>query len=392
MHTSFSDEDLLFRDEVRAFMRENYTADLARRLASDKTFKGAQVEWEKKLHAKGWIAPNWPVEYGGTGWTVAQKFIFESERSAAGAPDVMPFGLKMLSSVILGFGSEEQKQRFLPKIHSSDEWWCQGYSEPGAGSDLAALKTSATLDNGEYVVNGHKIWTSYAHYADWIFCLVRTSKEAKKQNGISFLLIDINTPGITIKPIVSIDGRHTLNEVFFDNVRVPVENLIGEPGKGWTYAKALLTHERSMAGVADSKRDMREIRDWAKQEINGTKPLLEDPMFRKRLTDVEIDLMALEFTELRTLAKAMKGQGPGTESSILKIKGTEIQQAVQELRMDLAGYYAGTLPGDLTPEEIGHEFGSTARQKYMYGRAATLYGGSNEIQRGIIAKFVLGLK
>jgi alkylation response protein AidB-like acyl-CoA dehydrogenase len=391
MHTSFSDEDLKFRDEVRAFMRDNFTPDLERRLACDKTFKDAQVEWEKKLYAQGWIAPNWPVEYGGTGWTITQKFIFESERSAAGAADVMPFGLKMLSSVILGFGSEEQKQRFLPKILSSDEWWCQGYSEPGAGSDLAALKTSAKLDNGEYVVNGHKIWTSYAHYADWIFCLVRTSKEAKKQQGISFLLIDINTPGITIKPIVSIDGRHTLNEVFFDDVRVPVENLIGEPGKGWTYAKALLTHERSMAGVADAKRDMRQIREWAKQEISGGKALIEDPMFRMRLTDVDIDLMALEFTELRTLAKAMKGQGPGTESSILKIKGTEIQQSIQELRMDLAGYYAGILPGELSTEETGHEFGSSAREKYMYGRAATLYGGSNEIQRGIIAKFVLGL-
>ncbi len=391
MHTKFSAEDLNFRDEVRAFMRESYTPNLARRLSSDETFKDAQVEWEKRLNAKGWIAPNWPTEYGGTGWSITQKFIFESERSAAGAPDVMPFGLKMLSSVILGFGSEAQKQRFLPKILSSDEWWCQGYSEPGAGSDLASLKTTATLSDGNYVVNGHKVWTSYAHYADWIFCLVRTSKEQKKQNGISFLLIDINTPGITIKPIVSIDGRHTLNEVFFDNVEVPAENLVGEAGKGWTYAKALLTHERSMAGVADSKRDMTRIREWAQQEISGGKSLLEDPSFRKRLTDVEIDLMALEFTELRTLAKAMKGQGPGTESSILKIKGTEIQQAIQELRMDLTGYYGSILPGSLTVEQLGHDFSGYAREQYMYGRAASIYGGSNEIQRGIIAKFVLGL-
>jgi alkylation response protein AidB-like acyl-CoA dehydrogenase len=391
MHTKFSSEDIQFRDEVRAFMRDAYTPDLARRIASDKTFKDAQVEWEKKLYEKGWIAPHWPKEYGGAGWSIAQKFIYESERSAVGAPDVMPFGLKMLSSVILKFGSEAQKQRFLPKILSSDEWWCQGYSEPGAGSDLAALKTSAALDGDEYVVNGHKIWTSYAHYADWIFCLVRTSKEEKRQQGISFLLIDINTPGITIRPIVSIDGRHTLNEVFFDDVRVPKENMVGEPGKGWTYAKALLTHERSMAGVADSKRDLEQIRQWASEEVNGGQALLDDPTFSKRLTDVEIDLMALEFTELRSVAKAMKGEGPGTESSVLKIKGTEIQQAVQELRMDIAGYYGAVVQGELSSHEVGHDFGSSAREKYMYGRAASLYGGSNEIQRNIIAKFVLGL-
>ncbi len=391
MHTKFSAEDLDFRDEVRAFMREKYTPELARRLEREETFKDAQVEWEKKLSAKGWIAPSWPTEYGGSGWSITQKFIFESERSAVGAPDVMPFGLKMLSSVILGFGSEEQKQRFLPKILSSDVWWCQGYSEPGAGSDLASLKTTATLEDGNYLVNGHKVWTTYAQYADWIFCLVRTSKEPKRQNGISFLLIDMKSPGVSVKPIVSIDGRHTLNEVFFDNVKVPEENLIGEAGKGWTYAKALLTHERSMAGVADSKRDMARIREWAQQEISGGKSLLEDPLFRKRFSDVEIDLMALEFTELRTVAKAMKGHGPGAESSILKIKGTEVQQSIQELRMDLAGYYGSILPGKLTVEQLDHEFSGYAREQYMYGRAASIYGGSNEIQRGIIAKFVLGL-
>lgn len=391
MHTKFSSEDIIFRDEVRAFMRETYTADLAARLGSDDTFKEAQVEWEKSLNEKGWIAPGWPVKYGGSGWTITQKFIFESERSAAGAADVMPFGLKMLSSVILQFGSEEQKKRFLPKILSSDEWWCQGYSEPGAGSDLASLTTKAELDGDEYVVNGAKTWTSYAQYADWIFCLVRTSKEDKKQKGISFLLLDINTPGITIKPIVSIDGRHTLNETIFDNVRVPVANLIGEPGMGWKYAKALLTHERSMAGVADSKRDIAEIRKWAEEEVNGGKSLIVDPIFQKRLTDVEIELMALEFTELRTLAKAMKGEGPGAESSVLKIKGTEIQQSIQQLRMDIAGYYGGVVQGEISSEKIGHDFGSPARQKYMYGRAATIYGGSNEVQKNIIAKFVLGL-
>ncbi|MAA86435.1 acyl-CoA dehydrogenase family protein [Haliea salexigens] len=392
MDTSFAPEDLAFRDEVRAFFAEAYDADLQARLNNLETFKDAVIDWQKRLYKQGWIAPGWPKEYGGTGWNATQKFIFETERSAAGIRDVIPFGLNMVGPVIYAFGNEEQKERFLPGILQSDDWWCQGYSEPGAGSDLASLKTRAVREGDEYVVTGAKIWTSYAQYADWIFCLVRTSSEGKKQNGISFLLIDMNSPGIKVNPIVSIDNHHSLNEVEFNDVRVPVANLIGEQDKGWTYAKALLAHERTaIAGVADSKRSLAETRAFAEREVNGGKSLLSDPLFQKRLSDIEIELMALEFTELRVLATVAAGGAPGAESSMLKIKGTEMQQAVQELRMDVAAYYQGVLPNDLTAEQLGHDFGSQARQTYMYGRASTIYGGSNEVQKNIIAKAVLGL-
>ncbi|HBM83107.1 acyl-CoA dehydrogenase family protein [Haliea sp.] len=392
MDTSFAPEDLAFRDEVRAFFAEAYDADLQARLNNLETFKDAVIDWQKRLYKQGWIAPGWPKEYGGTGWNATQKFIFETERSAAGIRDVIPFGLQMVGPVIYAFGNDEQKARFLPGILQSDDWWCQGYSEPGAGSDLASLKTRAVREGDEYVVTGAKIWTSYAQYADWIFCLVRTSSEGKKQNGISFLLIDMKSPGIKVNPIVSIDNHHSLNEVEFNDVRVPVANLIGEQDKGWTYAKALLAHERTaIAGVADSKRSLAETRAFAEREINGGKSLLSDPLFQKRLSDIEIELMALEFTELRVLATVAAGGAPGAESSMLKIKGTEMQQAVQELRMDVAAYYQGVLPNDLTAEQLGHDFGSQARQTYMYGRASTIYGGSNEVQKNIIAKAVLGL-
>ena len=394
MDTAFTPDEIAFRDEVRAFFAEAYDEELQQRLASGDpaTFKAAVIDWQKRLHEKGWIAPNWPAEYGGTGWDVTRQFIFDSERSAAGVRDVIPFGLKMVGPVIYTFGTQEQKERFLPAVLASDEWWCQGYSEPGSGSDLASLKTKAELDGDDYVVNGAKIWTSYAQYADWIFCLVRTSSEGKKQEGISFLLIDMSSPGIKINPIGSIDGHHSLNEVEFNNVRVPVANRIGDENKGWTYAKALLAHERTaIAGVADSKRALEQIRRLAQREVNGGESVLADPLFQKRLSDIEIDLMALEFTELRVLASVSSGGAPGAESSLLKIKGTELQQAVQELLMDLAAYYQGLLPGELDAEVVGHDFGSAARQSYMYGRAATIYGGSNEVQKNIIAKAVLGL-
>jgi alkylation response protein AidB-like acyl-CoA dehydrogenase len=390
--TAFAPEDLAFRDEVRAFFAEAYDEELRARIASPETFREAVIDWQKRLYEKGWIAPNWPAQYGGTGWDATRQFIFDSERAAAGIRDVVPFGLKMVGHVIYTFGSEEQKERFLPPILKSDHWWCQGYSEPGAGSDLASLKTRAVLDGDEYVVNGAKIWTTYAQYADWIFCLVRTNTEVKKQDGISFLLIDMKSPGVKVNPIVSIDNHHSLNEVEFNDVRVPVANRIGEQDKGWTYAKALLAHERTaIAEVADSKRKLAEVKEFARQEVNGGQSLLADPLFQKRLSDIEIDLMALEFTELRVLASVASGGSPGAESSLLKIKGTEIQQAVQELRMDVAAYYQGVLPTDLSPEQLGHSFGSQARQAYMYGRASTIYGGSNEVQKNIIAKAVLGL-
>ncbi|MEO1079752.1 MAG: acyl-CoA dehydrogenase family protein [Pseudomonadota bacterium] len=392
MDTSFSPEDLAFRDEVRAFFDEAYTEDLQQRMADTNLYKDAMVEWQKKLYEKGWVAANWPVEYGGTGWTPTQKFIFDSERAARGIRDVVPFGLNMVAPVIYTFGNEEQKARFLPRILKSEDWWCQGYSEPGSGSDLASLKTKAELDGDHYVVNGAKIWTTYAQHADWIFALVRTSSEGKKQHGISFILIDMNSEGVKVNPIETIDNHHSLNEVEFNNVRVPVENLIGEQDKGWTYAKALLAHERTgIAGVADSKRALAEVKRFAEQEVNGGKALIDDPLFQKRLSDIEIELMALEFTDLRVLSTVAAGGAPGAESSLLKIRGTEIQQQIQELRMDVAGYYQGVLPTELPNNVIGHDFGSRARQSYMYGRAATIYGGSNEIQKNIIAKAVLGL-
>jgi alkylation response protein AidB-like acyl-CoA dehydrogenase len=365
--TSFSAEELAFRDEVRAFFAGAYDEELQGRLTSrdPAVYKQAIIDWQKRLYQQGWIAPGWPQEYGGTGWDATRSFIYETERASAGIRDV---------------------------ILNSDEWWCQGYSEPGSGSDLASLKTRAEVDGDDYIVNGAKIWTSYAQFSDWIFCLVRTSSEGKKQEGITFLLIDMSSPGIKVNPIESIDGHHSLNEVEFNNVRVPMSNRIGEQDKGWTYAKALLAHERTaIAGVADSKRGFAQIRELAAQEVNGGTALLADPLFQKRLSDVEIDLMALEFTELRVLASVASGGAPGAESSLLKIKGTELQQAVQELYMDLAAYYQGLLPSDLDPDQVGHAFGDQARRSYMYGRAATIYGGSNEVQKNIIAKAVLGL-
>jgi alkylation response protein AidB-like acyl-CoA dehydrogenase len=392
MDTSFAPEDLAFRDEVRAFFAEQFDEELQALLKQPGTYKEARVIWQKRLHAQGWIAPSWPVEHGGTGWNTTQKFIYETERAAAGIPDVVPFGLTMVGPVIYAFGNDEQKERFLPRILSSDDWWCQGYSEPGSGSDLASLKTKAELDGDEYVVNGAKIWTTYAQIADWIFCLVRTNSDGKKQEGISFLLIDMKSEGIKVNPIISIDNEHSLNEVEFNNVRVPVANLIGEQDKGWTYAKALLAHERTgIAGVPDTYRSLRQLKEVAAREVNGGKSLLSDPLFQKRMSDIEIELMALEYTELRVLASVAAGGAPGAESSLLKIKGTEMQQAVQNLYMEVAAYYQGVLPNDLSADELGHEFGSEARNSFMYGRAATVYGGSNEIQKNIIAKAVLGL-
>ena len=394
MDTSFTPEDLAFRDEVRAFIAKEYDEDLQTRLASGEplVYKQAVIDWQKRLNDKGWVAPNWPVEYGGTGWNATQQFIFDSERAASGVRDVVPFGLKMVGPVLYAFGTEEQKKRFLPSILASDEWWCQGYSEPGSGSDLASLKTKAVLDGDDYIVTGAKIWTTYAQFADWIFCLVRTNSDGKKQRGITFLLIDMKPPGIKVNPIVSIDNHHSLNEVEFNDVRVPVANRIGEQDKGWTYAKALLAHERtSIAEVGDTKRKLRQVKELAAQELGGGASLMTEPSFQARLSDIEIELMALEFTELRVLAAVASGGAPGAESSLLKIKGTELQQAVQSLLMDVAAYYQGVLPNDLSADQLGHEFGSKARQAFMYGRAATVYGGSNEVQKNIIAKAVLGL-
>ena len=392
MDIAYTREDLAFRDEVRGFFAEAYTPELQARLRSME-YKQAIEDWQKKLFEKGWIAPNWPLEYGGTGWTANQKYIYETERSLAGIPNIVPFGLVMVANVIIAYGTDEQKKYFLPRILESEDWWCQGYSEPGSGSDLASLKTKADRDGDDFIINGSKIWTTHAHHADWIFCLVRTDNSGKKQEGITFILIDMKSEGININPIVSIDNQHSLNEVEFSNVRVPSKNVVGEVGKGWTVAKALLAHERTgIAGVADVKRAVRMIKEFAAKEENGGQLLIDDPGFQQRLADIEIELMALEFTELRVLATQASGRFPGPESSLLKIKGTELQQATQELLMEIAAYYQGVLPTDLDPEVLGHDFATEARRSYMYGRAATIYGGSNEVQKNIIAKYVLGLE
>ncbi len=399
MHVSFSDQELAFREEVRAFFRDEFPADLR-----EKREKGIElsaedlVRWQQKLHAKGWAGVNWPVEYGGTGWTPVQKYIFATEEANANAPDIVPFGLKMVGPVIYTYGSQAQKERFLPDILASRVWWCQGYSEPGAGSDLAALKTRAERVGDHYVVNGTKSWTTLGQHADWIFCLVRTSSDvARRQEGISFLLIDMKSPGITVTPIILLDGVHEVNEIHFDNVEVPADNLVGEEGKGWTYGKVLLQHERAnIAGVARSRYRLRRLRRQVSHPVRGAEPLSADRNFMRRLAAVEVELKALEYTELRTLAAVAAGKAPGPESSILKVKGTEIQQAIDALYMDAAGYYAlPYVPGQYEPDFVGESVGEGSESKtslrYFNFRKASIYGGSNEIQKNIIAKHVLGL-
>lgn len=392
MHAKYSDSELAFQREVRDFMRAQYTEELAAKIRKPETFRAGMIEWQKKLDAKGWAANGWPVEHGGCGWSATEKSIYVNEMALAGAPDVVPMGIKMVGPVLYTFGSDEQKERFLPATKASDIWWCQGYSEPGAGSDLAALQTRAVREGDEYVVNGAKTWTTYAQHADWIFCLVRTGTEGKPQEGISFLLIDMRSPGISVSPIISIDDEHHLNEVSFTDVRVPVANRIGEENKGWTYAKALLEYERTaLSGLGFCLRTLQRIRDYASRENHGGRALIEDPDFQARLADVEIEVMSLEFLELRVLNAVDSGGAPGMESSLLKLKGSECQQAVQSLQWEVAAAYGGILPDELSPDEIGHDYGNAARREYLFGRASTIYGGSSEVQRNIIAKFALGL-
>jgi hypothetical protein len=400
MDVNFSEDELAFRDEVRAFLREKYPADLREKQESGVALgKDDIVRWQKILYCQGWAAVNWPVAYGGTGWSPVQKHIFANEMAAANAPDMIPFGVKMVAPVIYTFGNEEQKARFLPDILQSNVWWCQGYSEPGAGSDLASLKMRAERRGDHYVVNGTKTWTTLGHFADWIFCLVRTSSDvARRQEGISFLLIDMSTPGVTVKPIITIEGEREVNEVHFEKVEVPVENRVGEEGKGWTYGKLLLQHERTnIAGVARSKYRMQRLREKAARRIHDGAPLLDDRNFARKLAAVEIELKALEYTELRTLAAVAVGKAPGPESSILKVKGTELQQAIDALFVEAAGYYA--LPyvpeqyeaGFPFTERIGSGTETQTSLRYFNNRKASIYGGSNEIQKNIISKHVLGL-
>ena len=400
MRVTFTADELAFRDEVRAFFRDELSSDIVEKQRLGVPLEREDyIRFQKALFHKGWAGFNWPVEYGGTGWTTVQKYIFGVEMAEANAPAIIPFGLGMVGPVIYTFGNEAQKQRFLPDILESNVWWCQGYSEPGAGSDLASLKTRADLTGDHYVVNGTKTWTTLGHWADWIFCLVRTSTDvARRQEGISFLLIDMQTPGVTVTPIITIEGDREVNEIHFDNVEVPVENLVGEPGKGWTYGKVLLEHERTgTAGVARTSYRLGNLRRQAGQSIRGAEPLAKDRNFMRKLAAVEVELKALEFTELRTLAAVAAGKAPGPESSILKFKGTELQQAVDELFVEAAGYYAlPYVPVQYTldfpvDERVGEGTETKSSLTYFNFRKASIYGGSNEIQKNIVAKHVLGL-
>ncbi len=396
MDMSFTPEEMAFRDEVRTFIADNYPKDLKSKRTRGEMTKEDILTWHRILYKKGWVVPHWPVEYGGTGWSITQRFIWNEENAHAETQALLPFGLSMVGPVIFNYGNEEQKKRFLPGILSADDWWCQGYSEPGAGSDLASLRTKAVLDGDHYVVNGSKTWTTLAQYADWMFCLVRTNADVKAQEGISFLLIDMKTPGITVRPIITMDGAHEVNEVFLEDVRVPVENRIGEENKGWTYAKFLLGNERSgIAGVARSKKAIERLKSIANAELMDGQPLMKTDEFARKVAELEIDLSALEVTELRTLAAESKGKGPGPEASILKIKGTEIQQRITELAVEAVGNYAAVeMPmGEMAGNDFiaGPAYSNGAAQNYFNMRKTSIYGGSNEIQHNIIAKMVLGL-
>ena len=357
MDLRFTPEELAFRDKVRTFMRTALPADIRSKLVEGRRLKKDDlVVWQRILNAKGWAVPHWPAEWGGRNWTPTQHYIFLEEMQQAPAPPPLAFGVTMVGPVIIAFGSDAQKKRFLPRIANLDDWWCQGFSEPGSGSDLASLKTSAKRVNGNYVINGQKTWTTTAQYADWIFCLVRTDPAAKKQEGISFILIDMKTPGVTVRPIVTIDGGREVNEVFFDDVKVPAENLVGQENKGWDYAKFLLGSERTgIARVGMSKERIRRLRELAALERADERPLIEDERFRAKIAAVEVELKALEMTQLRVVAaeRNRKGNRPDPASSILKIKGSEIQQTISELLLEVVGPYAYALP--YQPEYLDEE-------------------------------------
>ncbi|MCW5772235.1 MAG: acyl-CoA dehydrogenase family protein [Rhodospirillaceae bacterium] len=397
MNLDLSPELRAFRDEVRAFIRAELPADIREKVQRGLHLgKDDYVRWQRILHKRGWVAPNWPKEHGGTGWSPMQRYVFDDEIGKAGAPRVIPFGLVMVAPVIMKFGTEAQKREHLPKILASEVWWCQGYSEPGAGSDLAGLKTRAVREGDHYVVNGQKTWTTLAQHADWIFCLVRTDPAAKKQEGISFLLIDMKTPGVSVKPIVTMDGGAEINEVFFDNVRVPAANLVGPENQGWTVAKYLLGHERTnIADIGRAKHQLARVKEIAAAERCEGGALLDDPEFRDRIADVELDLIALDATILRIVAAESEGRPPGAEASLLKIKGSELQQALTELLIEAVGYYGFPYSRDAMEHgwnepPIGPDYAATLAPAYFNMRKTTIYGGSNEIQRGILAKFVMG--
>src|SRR5579864_5781507 len=401
MDLRFTADEISFRDDVRGFFRAALPPEIRRKMVEGRHLgKDDIVLWQRILNDKGWAVPHWPKEWGGTGWTPIQHYIFQEEMQQAPAPQPLAFGVSMVGPVIIAFGNEAQKQKYLPRIANLDDWWCQGFSEPGSGSDLASLKTSAKRADAHYIVNGQKTWTTLAQYADWIFCLVRTDPAAKKQEGISFLLIDMKTPGITVRPIQTIDGGHEVNEIFFDEVKVPAENLIGEENKGWDYAKFLLGNERTgIARIGISKARIRRLKELAALEQSAGRPLLADERFRAKIAAVEVELKALEMTQLRVVAaeRARNGHKLDPASSILKIKGSEIQQTISELLLEVVGPYA--LPDQIPHDDserwnepaIGPDWAGSLTPQYFNMRKTSIYGGSNEIQKNIIAKAILGL-
>jgi pimeloyl-CoA dehydrogenase large subunit len=402
MDLNLSPEEAAFRDEVRAFIKAELSPETQEKMILGREIgKQDFVEWQAKLNEKGWAVPHWPAEYGGKNWSPMQEYILLNEIEQAPAPSPLPFNVSMVGPVIATFGSEEQKKKFLPDTASLKIWWCQGFSEPGAGSDLAGLKTTARREGDFYIINGQKTWTTLAQYADWIFVLARTNPQAeKKQQGISFILVDMKTPGVTVRPIQLIDGGREVNEVWFDEVKVPAENLVGQENRGWDYAKFLLGNERmGIARIGISKQRIRRIKQLAKLERYGDTQLLEQSWFREKLANVEIELKALEITQLRVVAEARKrGKHgvPDPNSSILKIKGSELQQATTELMMDVVGPYVVPFAASMDDEDrsneppIGPDYAASAAPSYFNNRKVSIYGGSNEIQRGIIAKAILG--
>ena len=398
MDLNFTPEEEAFREEVRTFLKDNLSEDLATKVRNGRELNKQDIEsWHALLQTRSWLAATWPEEYGGPGWNAVQRHIFEEECAFANAPRIVPFGLGMLGPVLIKFGTEEQKKTILPRILSGEDWWCQGYSEPGAGSDLASLKTRAVRDGDHYIVNGQKTWTTLGQHANMIFCLVRTNTEVKAQEGISFLLIDMDTPGITVRPIITLDGEHEVNEVFFEDVKVPVENLVGEEDKGWTYAKYLLTYERTgLAGIGISKAALQHLKELATRRIKNGRPLIEDASFSQRIARVEIDLMAAGISNLRIIASVEGGGMPGAESSMLKVRGTEIRQTINDLARRAIGPYAipfveEEMDLDYNGDFLSDENAAPVTPQYFNNRKLSIFGGSNEIQKNIVSKMILGL-
>ena len=398
MDLNFTPEEEAFRAEVQAFLKDKLPARIATKVkAGQRLTKADQDEWHAILNERGWLANHWPQEYGGPGWGTVEKFIFDTECALAGGPRIVPFGVNMLGPVLIKFGNEAQKKYWLPRILSGEDWWCQGYSEPGAGSDLASVKTTAVRQGDHYIVNGQKTWTTQGQHANMIFCLVRTDREAKAQSGISFLLVDMQSPGVELRPIRTLDGDKEVNEVFFTDVKVPVENLVGEENKGWTYAKYLLTYERTgIAGVGFCIAALAKLKVVAAKVMKNGQPLDQDPLFAARMAQVEIDLENMKTTNLRVIAAVAGGGVPGAESSMLKIRGTEIRQEVLSLIRRAVGPYA--LPfieeaqyEGYADEPVGPKEAATAAANYFNYRKLSIFGGSNEIQKNIISKMILGL-